>query len=106
MKQWTTPTLPVTISTGLIESCDCDVYGTFEQRGKSLTIQPYSVESDTQHNKTRLLFDLTQLQTGGFCAGVVSLQVNFVDWMNYRAATNIAAVPLGSNILRKELAHG
>ena len=103
MIQWTTPTLIVWLNTGLLEGTQCEVYGTFSQGCESLTVRPQKVESDTENNRTRLEFTISQLQTGAFRPGALMLQINFVDWMGYRDATKIERLYLGTNLLGKEL---
>ena len=106
MIAWTTPTLPVRLNTGLLESTKCEVYGTFSQNGRALTIKPFYIHSDPETDRTYLKFNLSQLQSGGFKPGAVSFQVNFIDWMGYRAATKIEPLYIGSNLLGKELHNG
>jgi len=106
MIPWTTPTLPVWLNTGLLEDTQCEVFGTFSQNGNSLTVKPRVVQSDTENNKTYLEFTYSQIQTGGFKPGVVSFQVNFIDWMGYRDATRIKTLYLDANLLGKELHNG
>ena len=106
MIAWTTPTVPVTINTALLESNRCKVYGTFSQGKKRVTIEPTSMEVDSTNGKTTLYFDLTQLQTAKFRVGEVKVQVNFVDWMGYRDATKMESVYIGSNALESELDNG
>ena len=106
MISWTTPTVPVTINTALLESNRCEVYGTFSQRGRRVTIEPTSMTVDSENNKTTLYFDLSQLQTAGFRVGETKVQVNFIDWMGYRAATKKESVYIGSNSLESELTNG
>ena len=106
MIAWTTPTVPVTINTALLESNRCKVYGTFSQGKKRVTIEPTSMEVDSTNGKTTLYFDLTQLQTAKFRVGEVKVQVNFIDWMGYRDATKTESVYIGSNALESELDNG
>ena len=106
MIAWTTPTVPVTINTALLESNRCKVYGTFSQGKKRVTIEPTSMEVDSTNGKTTLYFDLAQLQTAKFRVGEVKVQVNFIDWMGYRDATKMESVYIGSNALESELDNG
>lgn len=106
MITWTTPTVPVTINTALLESHRCDVYCTFSQGDKRVTLEPTHMEVDSTNNKTKLYFDLTQLQTAGLGVGETKVQVNFIDWMDYRAATKMESVYIGTNTLESELTNG
>lgn len=101
----TTPTIRVHVNSGQVEAAHCNVYGTFSQGDYTLTLEPLEVTSDVQHNTTTMRFDMTQLQTAGFKPGVVHFQVNLVDWMNYRAATNIVQIYVGTNLLKEVLTH-
>lgn len=106
MIAWTTPTVPVTINTALLESTRCEVYGTFSRGCKKVTLEPTRMEVDSTNNKTTLYFDLTQLQTAKLGVGETKVQINFIDWMGYRDATKIETVYIGTNTLESELDNG
>lgn len=103
MITWTTPTIPVTITTGQLEKTHCKVYMTVTQGQNSVTLEPYRIESDEENDRSVLMFYLAQLQTGNFHPGEASVQVNFIDWMGYRDATKFERIYLGSNLIGKEL---
>ena len=105
MINWTTPTQPILLNTGLLEENQCEVYGTFAQNGHVLTLEPYHMTCDTDKDVSLVLFDMTQLETAGFKPGVMSVQVNIIDWMNYRAATLQKTTYFDPNSLREVLTH-
>lgn len=105
MYRLTTPTFPVRINSGKIEACQCNVYGTFKQGGKALTLEALNVSSDVENNETTMHFNLTQLQSGGFRPGIVHIQVNLIDWMGYRAATNPVQRYFYGNLQEEVLEH-
>lgn len=105
MIRLTTPTIPVTINTSQIEANNCDVYATFAQGCRRVTVRPLVTTVDTEHDATHFEFDLTQLETAKFKPGEVKVQVNFIDWMGYRAATKEESIYIGTNLLDKELAN-
>lgn len=78
---------------------------TFFQGDNKVTVTPRYIESNEETDRTLIVVNLSQLQTGGFKPGAAGVQVNIVDWMNYRAATPIDYVYLGSNAIGKELTH-
>lgn len=102
---WTTPTAPIIVSSGQLEKTKCNVYVTFFQGDNVMTLTPRYIESNESTDRTLLVVNLSQLETGGFSPGITGVQVNIVDWSGYRAATEIDYVCLGSNAIRKELAH-
>lgn len=106
MIAFTTPTIPLTINTDLLVSNRCDVYGTFARGNRSVTIQPFNMEVDSTNHKTTLYFKLTQEQTAYLGGSEALAQVNFIDWMGYRAATKEVPVYIGTNLLDKELTNG
>lgn len=100
---YTTPTMPIVVSSGQLETTHCDVYVSFRVGKKVITVRPYLIESDVEHDTSILYLDLSQLDTGFLSTGVAQVQVNLVDWMGYRAATQWKTWPIGTNILDREV---
>lgn len=107
MITWTTPTLWLRVNSGLLDYTRCNVLMTISQGCRKLTIEPVEISStlgeSLEDGYTNLRFDLSQLETGGFRPGAAKVQVNFIDWMGYRAATKEIYVFIGNNLVRKEL---
>ena len=104
MIAWTTPTIPIVIegvdnvTQDMINNLRIDI--TFAQNANRLTLEPTSVTA--QDSKTIVCeVNLSQLQTGGFKPGVMSVQANLIDTNNLRAASAFADVLIGSNLLPK-----
>ena len=99
MIAWTTPTIPLIITGGNILGDGVRVEITIAQDCQSVTVEPISMsaESDGVHCE----IELTQLQSGGFHAGVMRVQANVIDSNDYRAASTFADALVGSNLLPK-----
>lgn len=99
MIAWTTPTIPLLIKGGNILADNVRVEITLAQVCRRVTVEPYDMEA--QEDGVHCEIDLTQLQSGGFHAGVVRVQANVIDSNDYRAASTFADALVGSNLLPK-----
>lgn len=99
MIAWTTPTIPLIITGGNILDDNVRVEITIAQDCKSVTVEPISMTA--QNDGVHCEIELTQLQSGGFHAGIVHVQANVIDSNNYRAASTFADALVGSNLLPK-----
>lgn len=99
MIAWTTPTIPILVKGGNVLAPNARIEITFSQGDKSVTVQPDSATAQTSGVLCEV--SLSQLQTGGFCAGIVNVQANVIDNNDYRAASSYADVLIGSNLLPK-----
>lgn len=105
MIRWSTPTLPVIVE-GIDLTSMSRVAVSFAQGCRHAEIYDPPMSYDAETDSTTLLPTLTQLQTAGFCAGRVDVQVNAVDWMGYRVPTDKAVAQIGSNILEGVMKSG
>ena len=105
MIAYTTPTIPIVVTSGQLLATKCDIYVSFRQGDTTVTVEPSHVSADVEGDKTLLLCDLGQLQTGGLSFGATDVQVNVVDWMGYRAATPWKKAFIGSNLIEREISH-
>lgn len=105
MIRWSTPTQPI-----IVRNVDLTqmarVVVTFAQGCLRVSVEDPPMSYDDETDSTTLLPTLTQLQTAGFCAGRVDVQVNAVDWMGYRVPTDKAVAQIGSNILEGVMKSG
>jgi len=99
MITWTTPTIPILITGGNVLAPNVRIEITFAQGCNRVTVQPDSTES--QEDGVLCEVSLTQLESGGFCAGLVHVQANVIDSNDYRAASSFADILIGSNLLPK-----
>ena len=99
MITWTTPTIPLLIRGGNIMAENVRVEITLAQECRSVTLEPFSMTA--QEDGVLCEIELTQLQTGGFHAGNITVQANVIDMSGYRAASCFANVLIGSNLLPK-----
>lgn len=99
MIAWATPTIPLIITGGNILDDNVRVEITIAQDCKSVTVEPISMTA--QNDGVHCEIELTQLQSGGFHAGIVHVQANVIDSNNYRAASTFADALVGSNLLPK-----
>lgn len=102
MIRWSTPTQPITV-----RGCDLTqmerVTVTFAQGCRRVDIDDPPMSYDAETGCTELLPTLSQLQTAGFCPGTVEVQVNAIDWMGYRVASDKERFHMGSNILDRRM---
>lgn len=101
MIRYTTPTR--TFIVGGYDLTDCHVVVTFKQKiGSSTNVNVVNVEDPEatyDGTDTTLTVPLTQLQTGGFKAGVYAqVQVNFME-DGVRKATKMASIVIDENLL-------
>lgn len=99
MIQYTTPTIPIRVRGGNILASNVRVTFTFAQNRRRVDVAPDSMEATEDGVLCEV--SLTQLQTGGFHAGRVDVQVNAVDSNDFRAASPFKSVYIGSNLLPK-----
>lgn len=95
MIRYTTPTVTLTVEG--VDLTAQEVYVTFQQRNRTLTIQSPSMELSGED--TVITVPLTQVQTGGMSEGTASVQVNWLDGQGHRDATTIGTVEVGRNLL-------
>lgn len=96
MRRYTTPTIIVRIEGA--DLTGCDVYVTFMQGRREHTVKnpPMRIEGSDTYLEVRL----TQLQSARFAHDKpVEVEVNVVDYNNYRAATNIAEISIDRQLL-------
>lgn len=101
MIRYTTPTHTIVVCG--YDLTDCDVVVSYRQRiGNSTNTNRVDVENPTatyDGTDTTLAVPLTQLQTGGFKAGVYAqVQVNFME-DGVRKATEMASIVIDENLL-------
>jgi len=101
MIRYTTPTHTIVVCG--YDLTDCDVVVSYRQRiGNSTNTNRVDVENPTatyDGTDTTLTVPLTQLQTGGFRAGVYAqVQVNFME-DGVRKATEMASIVIDENLL-------
>lgn len=109
MRQYTTPSYTLTING--VDLTGCDVYVTFRQGVKTVTIDDPTVThhaaTETEPEKTVIGVSLTQEQTAAFNSRQdADVQVNWIDVHEKRNATNIKAVPVLPNLLPEILEYG
>lgn len=106
MISWTTPIIPVHVRNADLVSTGCSVRVTIAQQGcRSVTVEDPPMSYDAEAGTTTLLVGLTQEQSGMLRPGPALVQVNALDWMGWRPASDQATTYIGSNLLREAL-HG
>ena len=84
---------------------ECDVTVRYLQViGRSTNANVVDItDADVQYNGTETIItvQLTQEQTGGFVAGKVQLQVNWLTAGGDRWATKVVALPVEDNLLQE-----
>lgn len=103
MIRYTTPTHTIVVCGH--DLTDCGVVVSYRQRiGSSTNTNRVDVENPTatyDGTDTTLTVPLTQLQTGGFKAGVYAqVQVNFME-DGVRKATEMASIVINENLLEE-----
>lgn len=99
MIQWTTPT-----HTHIVRGIDLsgyDVYVSYKQGRNELSVASDQVEYDG--SDTTVTVGLSQRQTGGFKAGAVKVQVNWVTPDSKRDAVLVKSVEVDENLMAKEV---
>lgn len=105
MRRYTTPTQELTVQG--IDLTGKDVYVTYKQRCRLVTIDDPTVSYDEETGDTALVVNLTQLQTAMFNADdKVRIQVNWVDQDGMRNATVVRDISVTQNLLQEELTYG
>lgn len=99
MRRYTTPTVTVTVEG--IDLTDQDVLVTFQQQGRTLTVEAPAMALEGAD--TVISVPLTQLQTGGFAEGGLSVQVNWLDGHGHRDATTVGWLQVEQNLLAREV---
>lgn len=102
MIRYTTPTDELTVRG--VDLTGYEVWASYQQRSKKLDVNAVDVSYDG--TDTTVLVPLTQEQTGSFCSGQVSVQVNWLTPDGYRDATNIKTITVGANLLDKVMEYG
>lgn len=102
MIRYTTPTDELTVKG--VDLTGYEVWASYRQRSHKLDVQADSVTYDG--TDTTILVPLTQEQTGAFCAGQVSIQVNWLTPEGKRDATTIKTVEVGANLLDRVMEYG
>ena len=97
MRRFTTPTIELVVKG--VDLTGLEVYVTFSQQGKVLTVEQPTMEYADED--TTISVPLSQVQTGNFNAGNVEVQVNFIDTNGHRDATTIKAIEVDRNLLAK-----
>ena len=100
MRQYTTPTIPITVE-GL-DLTAFSVWVTFTQGSHVLTIEDPTMELDVDGN-TVLSVELGQCQTAGFRVGMAKVQVNWINQYGKRDATEEGVLPVDGNLLDRVL---
>ena len=98
MIRWSTPTQPVHVLNVDLTHMN-KVIVTFSQGCRKVSVEDPPMSYDEDTDTTTLLPTLTQLQTAGFRAGNVVVQVNAIDAAGYRVPSDIASFKMGSNLL-------
>lgn len=104
MITWTTPTIPIRVRGGNILGDNVRTWFTFEQDERLIDVLPTSMRAT--EDGVVCAVDLDQLQTGGFHAGAINVQVNCIDSNDYRAASSFGTVYAGSNLFPKAVQYG
>lgn len=104
MITWTTPTISIRVRGGNILGSNVRTWFTFAQDCVRVDVSPDTMESTEDGVLCEVSLD--QLQTGGFHAGAVNVQVNCVDSNDFRAASPFKQVYLGSNLVPEVVAYG
>ena len=102
MIRYTTPTDELKVKG--VDLSGYEVWASYRQRGRKLDVNATDVTFDG--TDTTILVQLTQEQTGAFCAGSVSIQVNWLTPDGYRDATTIKTVEVGANLLDRVMEYG
>ena len=98
MIRWSTPTQPIIVRNVDLTQM-ASVVVTFAQGCLRVSIEDPPMSYDDETDSTTLLPTLTQLQTAGFCAGRVDVQVNAIDTDGLRVPSDIATLHVGNNLL-------
>lgn len=106
MISWTTPTIPVRVRNANLVATGCHVLVTIAQGCRSVTVEDPPMEYDEAEDTTTLLVGLAQEQCGLLEPGPCKVQVNALDWMGWRPASDQATAYIGSNLLREAIHHG
>lgn len=105
MRRFTTPTHELVVRG--IDLTGMDVYVTYEQGCRKVTMQPEEVAYDADSGNTTVTVSLSQLQTAQFKPGKrAQVQVNFIDVDGKRNATTVREVNITQNLLDEELTYG
>lgn len=95
MRRYTTPSIMLTLKG--VDITTYDVYVTITQGGNSITVE--NPPAQLVGCNTVLTVTLTQEQSAQFHAGMVDVQVNWVDIAGRRSATKIKRVGIDANLL-------
>ena len=105
MIRWSTPTLPVHVLNADLTHM-AKVVVTFAQGCRRVSVEDPPMGYDADEDVTTLYPTLTQLQTAGFRAGSVVVQVNAIDAAGYRVPSDAATFHMGSNLLDEPMDGG
>jgi hypothetical protein len=100
--RYTTPTDELVVKG--VDLTGYEVWASYRQRSRKLDVQAADVTYDG--TDTTVLVPLTQEQTGSFCCGQVSIQVNWLTPEGARDATTIKEVSVGGNLLDRVMEYG
>lgn len=100
MRRYTTPTLPLIVQG--IDLTGADVWVTLAQKAHIITVDDANMELDEDGN-TVISVDLTQFQTAEFREGTMKVQVNWIDELGRRNASNEALITVDGNLLDRVL---
>lgn len=103
MIRYTTPTQVLVIKGHDLSECDVTVR--YRQAiGRSTNANVVDITDATvvyDGTETTITVQLTQEQTGGFVAGKVQLQVNWLTANGERWATKVVSLPVEDNLLQE-----
>lgn len=97
MIRYTTPTYLFSIAG--VDLTGMEVFVTFSQNGRTLTVEDPIIEVD--ESGTVISCELTQEQSAAFHQGDVRVQINWVDPVGKRDATIVKTIPVLSQLLQE-----
>ena len=103
---WTTVTILVHVRNANLVASGCHVRVTIMQGCTVVHVDDPPMSYDDETHTTTLTVGLSQRDSAGLHAGPAKVQVNALDWMGWRAASDQVTTMLGSNLYSEEMTNG